>query len=270
MNKNSLDERKFILKKLIKPIYEFFLNIGFNPRNLISAIINYPRFLSELSKFKKLGGVITHKQSQLLDYNDNAGASGGHYFHQDLLVAKFIYENNPDNHIDIGSRIDGFVAHVATFRLIQIFDIRNLKKYVHQNIKFFKKDLMRKESIEEKITDSVSCLHAIEHFGLGRYGDAIDPNGHIKGFNNITRMLKKGGKLYISFPIGKRNEVHFNAHRVFHPRDIFNWSDNKNNLLLERFDMVDDDGVLHENINIDKYEFNVTFGCGIYTFKKTN
>ena len=184
-------------------------------------------------------------------------------------MIKYIYENKPHDHIDIGSRIDGFVAHVATFRPIKIIDIRDIEKSEHQNIEFIKKDLTNIENIDEKITDSISCLHAIEHFGLGRYGDKIDPDGHIKGFNNIIKMLKKKGKLYISFPIGKRNEVHFNAHRVFHPKDIFNWYNNKD-LSLEKFDMVDDNGKLHKNIDINKCQFNLTYGCGIYTFIKTN
>jgi len=254
---------------LLKKIYFFFLSIGFNPKKFFFTLRNFPRYIFELSKFKKLGGVVSHKYMILNDYYDQAGVSSGHYFHQDLVVAKYIYENKPHDHIDIGSRIDGFVAHVATFRPIKIMDIRDLEKSEHQNIEFIKKDLMNNENIDEKITDSISCLHAIEHFGLGRYGDKIDPDGYIKGFNNIIKMLKKKGKLYISFPIGKRNEVHFNSHRVFHPKDIFNWYEKKD-LSLEKFDMVDDNGKLHKNIDIDKYQFNLTYGCGIYTFIRTN
>ena len=255
--------------KLLRRVYSFFLQIGLNPKIFLYAIQNTPRYIFELFKFKKMGGVVTHKYMILTDYKEEAGVQSGHYFHQDLLVAKYIYENKPHNHIDIGSRIDGFVAHVATFRSIKIMDIRYLEKSEHENIEFMKKDLMDNENIDEEITDSISCLNAIEHFGLGRYGDKIDPNGHIKGFNNIIKMLKKKGKLYISFPIGKRNEVHFNAHRIFHPKDIFNWYEKKD-LSLEKFDMVDDNGKLHKNIDIDKHQFNLTFGCGIYTFIRTN
>jgi hypothetical protein len=216
-----------------------------------------------------MGGTVSHKYMILNDYKDKAGILSGHYFHQDLLVAKYIYENKPHNHIDIGSRIDGFVAHVASFRPIKIMDIRDLEKSEHQNIEFIKRDLMNNNSIYKKITDSISCLHAIEHFGLGRYGDRIDPNGHIKGFNNIIKMLKKNGTLYISFPIGKKNEVHFNAHRVFHPKEIFNWYDKKD-LSLKKFDMVADNGKLYKNIDINKHQFNLSYGCGIYTFIKTS
>ena len=228
----------------------------------------YPKYLSQKFKFKKLGGNITHNYMILDDYNVSAGSASGHYFHQDLLVASFIKKDNPIKHIDIGSRIDGFVAHVASFREIDVMDIRNLEISEHKNINFIQKDMMDKNSLEENITDSISCLHAIEHFGLGRYGDKIDINGHINGFNNIIKMLKSGGKLYISFPIGKRNEIHFNAHRVFHHNDIFNWNESLDNIILERFDFVDDRGKLNLNKNLNTDCKEIKFGCGIYTFQK--
>jgi SAM-dependent methyltransferase len=127
---------------------------------------------------------------------------------------------------------------------------------------------MDKDSIQDSITDSISCLHAIEHFGLGRYGDSIDPNGHIKAFNNILRMLKPGGTLYISFPIANENEVHFNAHRAFHPKDIFTWIGTSTSLKLTRFDYVNDDGDLVQNASIDNSNLHLKHGCGIYTFCK--
>jgi hypothetical protein len=118
------------------------------------------------------------------------------------------------------------------------------------------------------LTDSISCLHAIEHFGLGRYGDNIDPNGHIKGFNNILDMLKAGGMLYISFPIGEKNSVQFNSQRIFEQNDIFLWAENPASLQLERFDYIDDDGKLHQLADIKSKIPNLKYGCGIYTFKK--
>jgi hypothetical protein len=127
---------------------------------------------------------------------------------------------------------------------------------------------MNEEGTQSDMTDSVSCLHAIEHFGLGRYGDPLDPNGHLKGYNNIIRMLKPGGTLYISFPIGKTNEVHFNAHRVFHARDIFGWALDRSCLKLERFDFVDDRDSLHKDFNVIGDDPDVWHGCGIYTFEK--
>jgi hypothetical protein len=231
-----------------------------------NKINDYLKYRFDFKKFHELGGVISHRYPIWSDYRKQAGSSGGDYFHQDLLVASFIHDNKPRKHIDVGSRIDGFVAHVAAFRKIQVLDIRPLPPLGHLNIEFIQADLMAASSHLPK-ADSVSCLHAVEHFGLGRYGDSIDPEGHQKGFSNLIDMLEQGGSLYLSFPIGLQNEVHFNAHRVFHPRDVLTWRSSKD-LSLERFDYVDDAGNLHQNINLLGKDINVTLGCGIYTFKK--
>lgn len=231
-----------------------------------NKIHDFLKYHLDRKKFLGLGGRITHRYPVWADYRKQAGSSKGDYFHQDLLVASLIHENAPQKHIDVGSRIDGFVAHVAAFRKIQVLDIRPLTSLGHSNIEFIQADLMSM-NCSLPTADSISCLHAIEHFGLGRYGDPVDPEGYQKGFSNLVDMLEANGTLYISFPIGRQNEVHFNAHRVFHPQDILHWEASKS-LELIRFDYVDDSGDLHKNINLLDEMIDVGLGCGIYTFRK--
>jgi len=222
------------------------------------------KYLSDMRRFTEAGGVVTHFYPILDEYKEQAGTATGHYFHQDLLVASLIHDAKPKRHIDVGSRVDGFVAHVAAFRNIEVLDFRPLLSCGHKQIKFMQADLMSLDSQLYEITDSLSCLHAIEHFGLGRYGDPVNPDGHLEGFINLHKMLKPDGKLYISFPIGE-NSVYFNAHRVFEPREILKWS--KGLFKLERFDYVDDRGDLHQNQSLENVP-SLTYGCGIYTMKK--
>jgi len=149
----------------------------------------------------------------LCDQTAPSGTATSAYFLQDLLVAGKIFRKQPQKHVDVGSSVAGFVAHVASFREIEVFDIRPLKTQA-TSIVFHRADFMADSVGHEDYTDSLSCLHAIEHFGLGRYGDRIDPNGHLKGIDNLYRILKPGGTLYISAPIGPQR-IEFNAHRVF-------------------------------------------------------
>ena len=235
--------------------------IGLDPRRLM-ALRMTPRFLADRARFRAAGGRIDYQMPILSDYADQAGAASGHYFHQDLLVATLINQAAPRRHIDIGSRIDGFVAHVAAFREIEVMDIRPLA-IEHPRISFIQHDITARDG-GGAITDSLSCLHALEHFGLGRYGDPIDPDGHLKGFDNLHAMLEPGGTLYLSFPIG-RSGVYFNAHRVFKPADPLAWA--KGKFDLRRFDYVDDEGRLHQQQSpLATPEF--VYGCGIYTFQK--
>lgn len=255
-------------QRVLRKIERALCSIGLQPRRLVLWLRRYPWYRAQCKEFQKLGGMITHRYPILAGGGGQAGTASGHYFHQDLLVATYVHDKNPDRHIDIGSRIDGFVAHLASFRNVEVMDVRDLKDTGHRNIVFIRADLMSASSIQENITDSLSCLHAIEHFGLGRYGDPLDPDGHIKGFRNMVRMLKPGGTLYVSFPIGRENEVHFNAHRVFHPRAIFAWAEDDRSLRFARFDYVDDDGNLHRDADPIHDGIDVVYGCGIYTFEK--
>jgi SAM-dependent methyltransferase len=198
----------------------------------------------------------------------DSGTMSGHYFHQDLYVASRIFINNPIKHLDIGSRTDGFVAHLAVFREVEIIDIRDQISKV-KNINFRKADLMKlpEDLIEEY--DSISSLHAIEHFGLGRYGDPIDYNGHLKAIENILKILKVGGKFYFSVPIGSQR-IEFNAHRVFSLKYLLEILDKY--FKLELFSFVDDFGDFHENIDLtnDKINSNCEcyYGCGIFELTK--
>ena len=197
-----------------------------------------------------------------------SGTASGHYFHQDLLVANRIFINNPTKHVDVGSRIDGFVAHVASFREIEVFDVRPLENTI-PNIRFKQADLMSSNFNLRDYCDSVSSLHAIEHFGLGRYGDKIDFDGHSKGLDNIYRMLKEGGKFYFSVPIGKQR-IEFNAHRVFSVKYLIEILEGK--YRIDFFSYVNDKGDLAKDILLSSQDiennYSCNYGCGIFELTK--
>jgi hypothetical protein len=117
--------------------------------------------------------------------------------------------------------------------------------------------------------DSLSCLHAIEHFGLGRYGDKVDLFGYVKGFNNLGQLLKPGGVLYLSTPIGPQR-IDFNACRVFDIQTILDLA--RSCFVIESFSFVDDDGNSHENVELTpgliKDNCGCEYGCGIFEFRK--
>jgi SAM-dependent methyltransferase len=110
---------------------------------------------------------------------------------------------------------------------------------------------------------SLSSLHVVEHIGLGRYGDPIDPQGTVKACKELSRVLKPGGKLYLSLPIG-RERICFNAHRIYPPDAVLSFCDTLN---LESFSVVDDNGNFHENQNPLKFK-TLSYGCGMFCFVK--
>jgi len=204
----------------------------------------------------------------LRDRFSPSGNIGGHYFQQDLFVAQRVFEEKPRKHVDIGSRVDGFIAHLATFREVEVFDIRPQTLKI-PNIQFKELDFMADVSEYHSYTDSISCLHAIEHFGLGRYGDSIDAYGHVRCLENLHKVLDFNGRLYLSTPIGPQR-IEFNAHRVFSVRYLLGLFEGL--FRLESFSYIDDEWQFYENVSISEdelsTEFGCHFGCGIFELAK--
>lgn len=254
-----------MLKRIIKNFHVFLVSIGINLLKL-KNIIYFPGYLYDAFIFFVKNRKFFYLAPVLGDKIAFSGSYDLQYFYQDLIVANYIYKHQPKKHVDIGSRVDGFISNVASFRKIEVFDIRN-NSFQHPNIIFKRVDFMNLNNKLLEITDSVSSLHTLEHFGLGRYGDKIDTEGHIKGFKNIIKILKKGGFFYYSTPISDKNRVFFNSERTFNPKEVLNWS---NNLILLKFDYIDQKNKVYFNfdINNNKNFKNLNYGCGIYTFKK--
>ncbi len=202
---------------MIKKINSFLSEqFGINFGRLGRAIVALPGFFIDLRKFGKNCKQVIVLKPCLHDSREEGGSAKGEYFWQDLYVARKIFQAGPVKHIDIGSRFDGFVAHVASYREIEVIDIRPIQTVV-PGVIFRRMDMMGNSGAALKdYCDSVSCLHALEHFGLGRYGDPLDAEGHVKGLQNLVKLLKISGRLYLSVPIGVER-VEFNANRVFCP-----------------------------------------------------
>jgi hypothetical protein len=248
--------------------------LGFDPLLAYENVTKLPQYLRNLRALRAQQRQhaelfpITQLKPCLHDRYTYAGTTTGHYFHQDLLVARRIHERRPVKHVDVGSRVDGFIAHVATFREIEVFDLRTVEAPV-RNVVFRRVDMMSTLAGEYlNYCDSVSCLHALEHFGLGRYGDQIDVHGYAVGLANMTRLLSSGGKLYLSVPIGPQR-IEFDAHRVFSLEYLLRLV---GHFHLDSLSYVDDAGLLHEDIDCARENIagnlGCTYGCAILELTK--
>lgn len=263
------------MKRYLKKTYSVLLVFGFDALKFFRSLRGLPVYFSNFRSFigqqrttaRKFGKVSIYPC--LDDRYSESGSVRGHYFHQDLLVARRIHGNHPARHVDIGSRVDGFVAHVAAFREMEVIDIRRMDVNI-PNVSFIQCDVMGElpKSLVGAF-DSLSCLHALEHFGLGRYGDPVRYDGHVVGFNNMDKLLKQGGKMYLSVPIGPQR-IEYDAHRVFSVRYLLDLVSER--FKVESFSYVNDAGDLIENapladLNVDD-NFECTYGCGIFELSK--
>lgn len=257
-------------RSYLRTLHNWVTILGVNPLTTLNTLRGLPFYLRDLFELRR-----QRRRSDMPfafgpafvcvgEKFAQGGTARGDYFHQDLLVARRIHQHAPRRHVDVGSRVDGFVAHVAVFRPIEVLDIRPLASRV-PNLHFLQGDLMQPlPPALVACTDSLSCLHALEHFGLGRYGDPVDHDGWRKGLANLTRMVQPGGRLYLSTPIGPQR-IEFNAHRVFALRTLLDSV--AADFEVDRVSYVDDDGDLHEDVDFRGAEaarsFGCRYGCGI-------
>jgi len=258
---------------LIRMNWIFAEQVGLDPIKFLKFCIALPLYLLEYYRFQGLFKGRMKFTPCLHDKKAQGGNINNEYFWQDLWVAQRIFERAPTRHVDVGSRIDGFVAHVASFRELEVLDIRPVESKIN-NVVFRQVDLVNPDSIAQvfgqtgNCIPSVSCLHALEHFGLGRYGDALNPTGYQEGIANISKLLSPKGILYLSTPIGVER-VEFNANWVFDPLMIINLA-KKSELQLLRLVVITSEGIVAElttEAEISQFA-NQHYHLGIFEFQK--
>lgn len=201
-------------------------------------------------------------------YTDKFATAGSvnSYFWQDLWAARKIYQASPQEHYDIGSRIDGFIAHLLSFRdNVHLIDIRPLNREV-DGLGFMCDDATNLNHFEENSIESLSALCSLEHFGLGRYGDPIDPDACYKCFDAIGRKVMTGGNIYLSVPVGKEH-IEFNAHRVFYAATIIS--------AFPKCELIEysytNNGYIEYYVDVHKYDDDISVGgngFGLFHFRK--
>lgn len=229
----------------------------------IHKIKDRKKLLNDVKRYNSMNETDKFKIEICYDWNTEAGRLDGHYFLQDLFMAKKVILNNPIHHYDIGSRIDGFVAHLLTTMEVTLIDIRPLT-FAIEGLKFVQGDATNLSTIKEQEIESISCLHALEHFGLGRYGDSINPYAYITALHELERVLKKGGMLYLSVPIGDEEKVCFNAHRIFNPLTII---EELTCMELVEFSYIENMEIKKCNPRNENNKYG-PYSCGLFIFRK--
>lgn len=192
--------------------------------------------------------------------------TAGNYFWQDLWAARLIVNSGVKEHFDIGSRLDGFIAHLLAADIdVTMIDIREFPGKI-EGLHTIVDDATGLCQIPDGSIGSMSALCSLEHFGLGRYGDPVDPEACFTCFENVQRKIKEGGRLYLSLPVGKER-VEFNSHRVFYASTVLECF---SGMRLKEFSCAAD-GKIERHVDIHKYDNDVHNGeyrYGMFHFVK--
>jgi SAM-dependent methyltransferase len=129
------------------------------------------------------------------------------------FAASNIAKNNTVSILDIGSYRHFILGLQATHKVTTL-DVRNRKPATGNEI-VITCDAKNLE-IPNDSFDLIVSLCSLEHFGLGRYGDAFDLDADKKAFNEMIRVLKPGGRLIFTTTINRGSpSIVFNAHRIY-------------------------------------------------------
>lgn len=237
--------------------------------DLFSKLARYAKFVVDFFCFKgrssKRLNVTWKDRWVCLDDVTSHTSFDRHYVYHTSWAARHLARLMPECHIDISSDLR-FVTLVSAFVPIHFYDYRPAE-LVLSGLETRSADITALPFADGSIS-SLSSMHVVEHVGLGRYGDPIDPDGDLKSIAELIRVLAPGGDLFFVVPIGKPL-VMFNAHRVYSYDQIIRYF---SSLTLMEFCLIPDQsssgGLLTDPPTCLVEEQR--YGCGCFWFRKGN
>ncbi|MES2087649.1 MAG: glycosyltransferase [Patescibacteria group bacterium] len=246
--------------KIAYPIYR-------RAKALLSRTKSYVRFIKQFKSFQKSNSrfVMSWKEHRaFLRDADKNFSFDRHYVYHPAWAARVLKETSPQEHVDISSTVH-FCSIVSAFIPVKFYDYRKTDIRL-SGLSCGEADLL-KLPFESNSLQSLSCMHTIEHIGLGRYGDPIDPDGDLKAVAELTRVLAKGGTLLFVVPIGKPKII-FNAHRIYSYDQILTAF---KTLTLKEFSLIPEKqsaGGIIKNATKERAD-QEDYGCGCFWFTKS-
>ncbi len=230
---------------------------------LRSGLRGYARFVRDWRAYARLPGaepLSLREALPCLHDRDSYSKIDVHYFYQDAWALRAVKRSGTPLHVDVGSNVV-YVSMVSAFTPTIFVDIRPLVTNL-DNLHCLDGSILALPFADSSLP-SLSCLHVAEHIGLGRYGDPLDPDGTRKAAQELARVLKPGGNLYFSLPLG-RPRLCYNAHRVHAPKQILGYF---SDLQLANFAAIVDGGSFRPSAEpaelVDSY-----YACGLFHFTK--
>lgn len=186
-----------------------------------------------------------------------------HYIYHPAWAARIVNRLQPTEHTDISSTLH-FCTILSAFVPVRFYDYRPAELNL-PNLSSEHADLIALPFEDNSIL-SLSCMHTVEHIGLGRYGDQIDPLGDLKAMHELRRVLAPGGSLLFVVPIGKP-KLMFNAHRIYSYAQITEYFAG---LELKQFSLILDDMAAGGIVTDASRELAdaQSYGCGCFWFRK--
>ena len=253
-------------------LYSVYKKIALKAKNIKGEKKILDSFENEFKSLKLLEKLSTNRfylnwedRYPCLSDNTSLTSFDRHYVIHPAWAARVLHKTNPAIHYDISSTLH-FGSIISAFIKIQFFDYRPAPLNI-SNFESNHADLLNLP-FENNSISSLSCMHTIEHIGLGRYGDPLDYDGDLKSIEELKRVLAINGDLLVVVPIASESKIYFNAHRVYNAKQFISYF---NELELVDFTLIPgsgNDGDLVQSPS-DELLSRQNYACGCFWFKKT-
>ncbi len=250
-------------KSLLKKLFPNFL------KRLFKKTFSYKNFLKDFLRFQKLStsrsdfSVLWKNRRPSLSERTPSTHFDAHYIYHPAWAARIVKKINPTEHIDVSSTLH-FCTMLSAFIPVHFYDYRpaNIKM---SGLSSSKADLLHLPFKDESVS-SLSCMHTVEHVGLGRYGDPLDTAGDLKAIKELKRVLARNGNLLFVVPLGQP-KICFNSHRIYSYEQIMRYFEG---LELVEFSLIPDNAIGTGMITNATKEQSDTqnYGCGCFWFMK--
>jgi len=178
--------------------------------------LRIPAYLHQFRSYRKLEIERTGRNAVVRFYpcltDDIATQSGQSvYFYQDCWAARQVFREQPQYLVDLGSTVL-LVGILSQYRKCISIDVRPIKTGLEGLDAL--QGLILELPFRDNVLPCLTTMCVLEHVGLGRYGDPLNPAGTLDAVREIARVIAPAGIVIYSVPVGKElNE--FNAHRRF-------------------------------------------------------
>ncbi len=241
-------------------------------RSIVGGFLRNRRFKKQFRQFAAMTAATPDRlpvrwEDRNPRFGDDTAATSfdRHYVYHPAWAARIVQRIAPAEHIDISSTLH-FCSMLSAFVPTRFYDYRPADLRL-SGLRSDRADLMQLPFADGSV-HSLSCMHTVEHIGLGRYGDPLDPEGDLKSIAELKRVTAPGGHLLFVVPVGAPR-IQFNAHRIYGHAQVLAAFEG---FELREFALVPDkpeDGGLIINATAQQSD-QQRYGCGCFWFMKKN
>lgn len=234
--------------------------------------IRWARFSSSYYKYQLACEILGKPEVMRADPNElfpclddevNIHPVDAHYLYHPAWAARKLLEYGIKEHYDFGST-QAFAAMTSAFTRVVLHDFR-MPHILLSGLVCRSADLMKLDYANDSLP-SVSCMHTIEHVGLGRYGDTLNPEGDRVAAKELVRVLQPGGTLIFVVPVG-RSRLQFNGHRIYSFEQVLD--------MLQPLELLEHSLIPDTAFNVGMIDNaspeiinQQVHGCGCFVFRK--